>query len=405
MTDTKLKKRIQEGITNIANLGQIPKDEVQLNLDVLYNSVLNDICSVVPMESPRQIISCLKLTYGSENKSLLKLTGDVQKDAYAIAMMNGVGAVPFNDYGYPTDEVHVSVSLNANNQCFVTYNNIIPGTVKIDDKYTDNGFGNIVDGENGVVGVVDYVKGVFTFNAGVSKNLNITYKYDIYNLEYNPNTAKFVKTFVEVSAEMYNLDINTAVSLDGFKTLDLKHNIDNIIPQILAQQIDQNVINKFFKQAELQVVDNFDTSIAPTVYSDIGTFVCNKMGEYTAKHGVVPNVILCNATGFSLLSANLKFVAVNDEEHKTAGTPKFVGYFNGAKVIVSNNVNNAVDIILTFRGDSDALAAGVFTPFIPVALRTVAGAEGGGTIITTNAYSMAGFAMINPDLVEGIKVV
>ena len=43
MTDTKLKKRIQEGITNIANLGQIPKDEVQLNLDVLYNSVLNDI--------------------------------------------------------------------------------------------------------------------------------------------------------------------------------------------------------------------------------------------------------------------------------------------------------------------------------------------------------------------------
>lgn len=117
MTDTKLKKRIQEGITNIANLGQIPKDEVQLNLDVLYNSVLNDICSVVPMESPRQIISCLKLTYGSENKSLLKLTGDVQKDAYAIAMMNGVGAVPFDDYGYPTDEVHVSVSLNTNNQC------------------------------------------------------------------------------------------------------------------------------------------------------------------------------------------------------------------------------------------------------------------------------------------------
>ena len=69
MVNNYTKKKVQESITNLSNMGVIPADEVQLNLDVIYNSVLEHICSIVPMESPRQIISCLKLIFGSKNKS------------------------------------------------------------------------------------------------------------------------------------------------------------------------------------------------------------------------------------------------------------------------------------------------------------------------------------------------
>ena len=41
---------------------------------------------------------------------------------------------------------------------------------------------------------------------------------------------------------------------------------------------------------------------------------------------------------------------------------------------------------------------------IHVTFRTVDGMEGNSTITTTNVYSISGFSMINPDLVEGIVI-
>lgn len=58
---TKLQEKIKEGITNLSTSGRIPADEVQLNLDVAYDSCLDEICAIIPMESPRQVISYLKL--------------------------------------------------------------------------------------------------------------------------------------------------------------------------------------------------------------------------------------------------------------------------------------------------------------------------------------------------------
>ena len=55
--DKKRKQRIEEKITNLNTLGILPADEVQLNIDVIYNSILNNICSVVPINSPRQVVS------------------------------------------------------------------------------------------------------------------------------------------------------------------------------------------------------------------------------------------------------------------------------------------------------------------------------------------------------------
>ena len=62
------KAKIKEHFTNISDLGQLPASEVQLVTDVVYNSILEEICSVVPMESPRQIISGLRLKFGSKDK-------------------------------------------------------------------------------------------------------------------------------------------------------------------------------------------------------------------------------------------------------------------------------------------------------------------------------------------------
>lgn len=45
-----------------------------------------------------------------------------------------------------------------------------------------------------------------------------------------------------------------------------------------------------------------------------------------------------------------------------------------------------------------------FVPYIPVTFRTVDGMEGNSMITTTNVYSIDGFSMINPDLVEGIVI-
>ena len=403
MIDTRLKKRIQEGITNVANLGLIPADEAQLNLDVLYDSILPEICSVVPMESPRQIISCLQLTYGSENKSQLQLTGDMQKDAYAITLMNGVGAVPFDDNGYPTKDVHCSIVVNDAGQFLANYNNIIPGTINIDNMYTDDGNGKLINKETKTeIGTIDYNTGLFTFTITLPNKSTVEYQYDIYNLEYMPNTAKFEKSFVEVFADLYALDVNCAVALNEFKGLNLKDNIENIIPQVLAQQIDQHIMHKLFKQAELQMVGNFDSSVTPTTYTDFGSYLCQKMGEYITNHGVTPNVIICNGKGFGCLSQSIKFTAAEIGEHNYAGTPKLAGYFNNAKVFVTNTTGP--DVVLTYKGDSDAQASCVYAPFIPVTLRTVNGMESGGMIVTTNAYSIGGFAVVNPGLIEGIRI-
>lgn len=406
MKNARLKTKIKEGITNLSNMGVIPADEAQLNMDVLYNSILDEVCAVVPMESPRQIISCLKLIYDSEKKSQIKLTGDITVDAFKIALMNGVGSVPFNDNGYPTNEVNCTIIPNNDNEFLANYAEIIPGTINIANEYIDDGEGKLINKTTGAeFGTVDYHSSLFKFTGSLPASANLSYKYDIYNLDYMPNFAKFVKSFVEVFADMFALDINTALVLNDFKGLDLKKNIENILPQVLTQQIDQFVLNKYFKQAKLNGVYPICNTTEET-YGDVGTSVSKQIGEFVTEFGVLPNVIICNSKGYGELSTSIKFQPlIGEDAVKTAGMPKVVGYFNNAKVILTNTSESGIDIVLTYRGDSDAQAAGVFAPFIPVTLRTVDGMEGGGMITTTNAYSMGGFAMINPDLVKGIVIV
>lgn len=412
------KKKIQESITNLSNMGIIPADEVQLNLDVIYNSVLNDVCSVIPMESPRQIISCLKLVYDSENKSLIDslITGDIDKDIYKILAMNGVGAVPFNDNGYPSRDVHCTLITNAEGLYLADYQNILPNTIDIAGEIFDDGNGNLVKKDGTQVGNVDYIKGIFKFISAIPANAVLNYKFDIYNLLTNRNFIKFVKASIEIFADMYQLDVDSALVLNDFKGLDLKDNIDNIIPQVLTQQIDQYILNKYFKQAELNGALNnkwssevkwngLDRVPVNMLYDDLGSFIDYSIGQFVIKHGVLPNVILVTPLSYSILSSNKKFVADNRGD-TNAGTPKFVGYYNNTKVILTNNPASydEVSIVLTYKGQSDAQAAGVYTPYIPVSLRTVNGAEAGGMITTTNAYSISGFTMTNPDLVEGITI-
>lgn len=406
------KKRIQESITNLVNLGVIPADEAQLNTDVIYDSILDEVCSIVPMESPQQVISCLKFIYDSEGKSIVN-TGDVEKDAFKLMLMNGVGAVPLNDKGYPTNNVHCTISGLVNNIFIAPYQKIIPGTVVIEtkdgDRFTDTENKGIISGGKGNI-YYDY--GKFEFNDASLEGATLSYKFDIYNLLTNRNFAKFVKKFVEIFADIYQLDIDTAVSMYDMKGLNLKSNIENILPQVLAAQIDQYILSRYFEQAKNNVVGNWSSvadwdsiSRVPVslLYSDLGAFISVKCGEYTKRHGVVPNVILCSPLGYGILSVSEKFRAIDSSEKDYAGTPKVVGYYNNCKVILTNCVDS-VGIVITYRGESDAQATGVFAPYIPVTLRTVDGAEGGGMITTTNAYSIAGFAMINPELIEGIVI-
>lgn len=400
MYNARLKQKIYEGITNLSNMGQIPTEEVQLNLDVLYNSILEEVCSIIPIESPRAIISCLQLVYDSENKSKVELSGDIEKDAFKLVLMNGVGAVPFDDNGYPTNEVHCIIIPDENNSFLANYNNVIPGTVNIADEFIDDGEGKLINKTSKAeVGTVDYITGLFKFTGAIPASATLSYKYDIYNLEYQRNFTKFVKKYIEVFADLFALDIDSALILNDIKSLDLKANIKNILPQVLSQQIDQFILDKYFKQAKLNMLNEFDSN-------DLGTFISNNTNIFIDKQGVMPNVILCNAKAYGLLSASLKFQPTinSDKESQTAGTPKLVGYFNNYKVILTNSKVKDVDLVLTYKGESDAQAAGIYTPFIPVTLRTVEGGEGGGMITTTNAYSMGGFTMINPDLVVGVKI-
>lgn len=405
----KLKHKIQESITNLSNMGVIPADEVQLNLDVIYNSILGEVCSIVPMESPRQIVSYLKLIYDSENKSKVELSGNIEKDVYKLNLMDGVGAVPLNEFGYPTDDVSCTMIFNEDNEFVAPFKNIMPGTIKIGDDIFDNSLGSLMKADT-KVGNVNYITGLISFDETPSET-QLNYKFDIYNLECSRNFVKFVKQYLEVFANMFQLDIDSAKCLQDFKSLRLQDNIDNLLPQVLIQKIDEYVLTKYFKQAEQSIVGTWSAvAVWDTVtrvpvsmlYDDLGTFISQKASEYTEKHGVVPNVILCNPKSYGILSSSKKFLANNEDT--TAGTPKFVGYYNNFKVILVNVLDTTADIVLTYKGTSEAQAAGIFTPYVPITLRTVDGMEGGGMISTTNAYSLAGFAMVNPDLVEGITI-
>lgn len=132
--NTKNKLKVKESITNLAQLGVIPADELQLNLDVIHESILDQICTVFPLESPRQIISTLKMLYGSKHKSV-DYTG---KDVFEKQLLSGVGVVPLDDNGYPTDLVVIKDAvLTDNNQFIASYKNILPGTININDEIID----------------------------------------------------------------------------------------------------------------------------------------------------------------------------------------------------------------------------------------------------------------------------
>lgn len=431
MVNNYTKKKVQESITNLSNMGVIPADEVQLNLDVIYNSVLEHICSIVPMESPRQIISCLKLIFGSKNKINVK-NDDTFTDVFKKTMMEGFGAFPIDDNGYPSAEVNSSVVFDENGYCMLPYHSIIPDTIKAilkdgteasdsatnvyldDDKHR---CGELIDLNNQVVADINYDTGVIKKNQ--SEFNTIKYKYDIYNLEYQRNFAQFVKKFVETFAQLYILDLDSASVLNDIKLLDLKKNIENILPQVLTQQIDQYIINKYFdyvsysgKFSEYELdwyptpIDIYNSGLTQRqIYEDLSVTIGREAEKFVETTGCVPNVLIVNPKAYYILSVSKKFKAL-EEKDESACVPKLVGYYNDMKVILSNNYKtlNNIDIVLTYKGPSQAQSAGVYCPYIPVSLRTVTGMESGGMIDTTNAYSMAGFEFINPELIRGITM-
>nr|DAO15293.1 MAG TPA: major capsid protein [Caudoviricetes sp.] len=416
MKNERLKAKIQERITNLNTLGRIPADEVQLNIDVIYNSILDEICAIVPMDSPRQIISSLELKYGMPKKML----NGKDKDVVDATMMNNVGAMPLDEYGYPTDIVQFTTT---DSKFIGSFKNIIPGSVKIGDLYTDDSKGKIIETASGAeVGTVDYQKAIFDTNITFSTEFLVTYKFDLYNIDTSRNLAYFEKSTKEIFADIYQLDADSAVVLNDFKGLNLQQNIDKILPQALTQQIDGRVLSKYFDLLDAGLIHSnewdadsikwpYDQGYSVTeFYEDAGTLVSLEMGAFAERTGVVPNVILCDPIGLAILKTNRGFKSITElgqEDVEYSGTPRKVGYFGTAKVFV---VQHDADIsqgkiILTYRGLSDAQASGVYAPFIPVTLRTVSGAEGGGMVVTNNIYSIGGFAFTNIDLISGINLV
>lgn len=406
---TKLQEKIKEGITNLNTMGRIPADEVQLNLDVAYDSCLDEICAVVPIDSPRQVISYLKLKFGSKQKAINKSNNDI----IDAAIMNNTGALPLDEFGYITD----IVEFTASEKDFIgSYKNILPGSIKIGDNITDDCTGNLVNNINGetVVGSVDYENAVFTIN--IDKETPVSYKFDIYNVDISRNMAYFEKASKEVFADMFQFDVDSAVVLNDFKGVNLQQNIDKILPEVLAKQIDSFILSKYFDMLDAKVIDCKDYTVQS--WEDENSYTYNllnvAMGKFAAKTGVIPNVIICDPMGLAVISSSGNFSPLvnnnkdNIESDATyAGTPRKVGYVSGAKVFVTNG--NEMDdkkgkIILTYRGPSDAQASGVYSPFIPVTLRTVAGAESGGMISTSNLYSIGGFTIINKDLIYGMTI-
>lgn len=423
------KKRIQEAITNLGNLGTIPAEEVQLNIDTLYNSIADQFCAVVETNSPHQVISALRLVYGSASKSMVNGPaiddgkGQKEVDALNMALMNGV-SVPLDDGGYPTKYVKCSIIPDDEGNFLAPFHGIVPGTIKIGDenkpKYFDDGLGSILEASDNKVGDIDYFTGVFSFTETISAQ-TMTYEYDIYNLVAATPTAQFQKVFVETFAEMFHLSLDSALSLYEIKKsnnkYDVKAWIESILPQVLSQQIDQHIISKYFKQAQNQILGSWDASAtwegktrAPVslLYEDLGTFVSVKTGEFARAHGINPNIIICSPLGFGLLSSSKKFQPITnepDDKFDNAGTPKVVGWFNNMKVILSNQQvgYDDVNLVLTFKGPSEAQAACVYTPFIPVNLYSQAAAYN-GFVQQNDAYSLGGVTMVNPELVAGIVI-
>lgn len=402
MKNKKLKTKIQEGITNLANLGQIPAGEVQLNLDVAYNSVLEDICSVVPVDSPRQIISYLKLCYGSDKKAAHN-----SEDVIDASFMENTGTMPLDENGYITDNVEFTVS---DNSFMGSFGKIVPGTVSIGTMYVDNGEGSIINKTTKeAVGTVDYDTAVFELNFTPANETAVKYKYDIYNLPTFNNQTYFQKAFTEVFATMFKFDVDSAITLNDSKIINLQQNIDKLLPEVLSQQIDSNILAKYFELADSNIVSKkywklteSDQYTLTDACADFGTQVGFAMGEFTSKTGVVPNVLLCNSKGLALLRANRGFKPLDDigSADYYIGAPRLVGYFGTAKVFVTNNKDEKGKVVITCKGTSEAQTAGVYCPFIPVSLRTVTGSEGGGMIVTNNAYSIGGFKFINKDLIS-----
>lgn len=410
MKNTKLKTKIQESITNLNTFGRIPADEVQLNLDVAYNSILDEICSVVPMNSPRQIISYLRLKHGTQQKAIYKKT-----DVIDASLMENTGAMPLNEFGYVTDEVEFTVS---ENKFIGTFKNIVPGTIRVGGNIKDDFDGNLTDSNGTVVGTVDYNKAMFTIQNDIANETTVKYKFDIYNLETSRNMVYFEKASTEVFANMFQLDVDNAITLNDAKLINLQQNIDKLLPEVLAQQIDSYVLSKYFELAESGIIRNkkWDAKEGTTwsstngysvsdFYADFGTSVGLEMGVFTSRTGVIPNIIICDSMGLSLLRTNIGFKLLDKEDAndiKYAGTPRLVGYFSTAKVFVTNYQHDEKTghVIITYKGPSDAQSASVYAPFVPVTLRTETGAEGGGMIVTNNIYSIGGFKFINTDLVS-----
>lgn len=415
MINSELKKQIKENITNLSNMGIIPADEVNLNLGVLYNSILDRVCSIVPMNSPSQIISCLQLVHGSKGKAIIK-TEDFEKDAYSLLAMNGAGGIPFNDLGYPTEDVVCTINLNSDSKFVLPYSKVIPGTFSandgvITDKYAD---GDIYNGDN-IIGTIDYNLGVIV-NADKSLNdKEISYKFDIYNLMTNRNFVKFIKKYQRIFVDMYQLDLDYALNLNNMKTLFFKDNIENIIPQVLSSQIDQYILNKYFKQAEQGSISSWNGRIswgsqnspASLYIDDLGSYINYLKGDFIEKNGVLPNVIIADPDAFKLISSNRNYKPIDEskeDKYYSSSLPKYTGTLGNCDVILSKKCSETVNIVLTYNGMYEAQSAGVFTPYIPIQVRNVYGAEGGGMIGTLTAYSLSGFSMINPDLVLGIRV-
>lgn len=411
----KLKTKIKESVTNLNTLGRIPADEVQLNLDVAYNSILNEICAVVPMESPRQIVSYLKLKYGMPKKAV----NGQKKDVIDASLMDGVGALPINEFGYMTDEVEFTASESP----FIgNFKNILPGTVKIGNEskniITDDGLGNLVNTAGDSIGTVDYAKAIF--NTEIIEETTVRYKFDLYNVDTSRNLVYFEKATKEVFADIFQLDVDSAISLNDMKSLKLQDNIDKLLPEVLAKQIDNWALSKYFDYVDSGIVTTkeYKFSTWKDFDSCARSLILNiEMGRFARRTGVVPNVIICDPLGFAIVASSRNFKPLENlkgENVEYAGTPKVMGNFNGAKVVVTKSKTPEVftkdgkstedgTIILTYRGPSDQASA-VYSPFIPVTLRTVSGAEGGGTVVTNNVYSIGGFTFINNSLIQGVII-
>lgn len=423
-------KHIKESvITNLKTLGQLPADEAQLNIDVLYNSILDEVVAIVPMESPRQVVFYLALKYGMPKKSTNQNIKQENKDVVNTTMINSVGASPLDENGYITNKV---VFETKDSEFIGAYKNIIPSTVEITDTtgkviIVDDGEGSLVKAEDGETsaGTVDYNKALFNCTVSeVSQGIVVNYEYDIYNVDTSRNLVYFQKVSKEVFADQYQLDVDVAFPLYGMKSLDIEANINKLLPEVLAQQIDQNILSRYFDQLELSTthkvtwdagVDwNYEQSAttvsATELLKDFGTLVNVEIGAFAKRTGVVPNVIICDPMAYGVLKNHRNFRSLENVEDVDmfSGMPKKVGIFDGfANVFVTKTSNSDVtkgQVILTYRGPKDSrLAAGVYTPFIPVTVRTEDGVENAGMIRTTNVYSLGGFTITNPDLISGIE--